>query len=105
MSSKEILKQLKKESWDISKLRPPFGEKILCDLSEVSLPGLMMKRICKTEYKYVYVVAFDGLPTYRAELAKYRWSKCFPRLRDAALAVDKKLIEMMLPPVNILVKR
>ena len=64
-----------------------------------------MKRICKTEYKYVSLVTYDGTPTFRAELCKYKWMKCFASCREAALAVDKKLIEKGKQPVNILVKR
>ena len=65
----------------------------------------MMKRICKTEFKYVSVVSYDGVPTFKAELCKYKWMKCFASCREAALAVDKKLIEKGQQPVNILVKR
>ena len=64
-----------------------------------------MKRICKTEYKYVSVVSYDGIPTFRAELCKYKWRKCFASCREAALAVDKKLLEKGQKPVNILVQR
>lgn len=64
-----------------------------------------MKRICKTEYKYVSVVSYDGIPTFRAEICEYKWMKCFSSCREAALAVDKKLIEKGQKPVNILVKR
>jgi len=64
-----------------------------------------MKRICKTEFKYVSVVSYDGVTTFRAEICKYKWMKCFANCREAALAVDKKLIEKGQQPVNILVKR
>ena len=74
-------------------------------LGEVPSVYGKMKRICKTEFKYVSVVNYDGVATFRAELCKYKWMKCFSSCREAALAVDKKLIEKGKQPVNILVKR
>lgn len=74
-------------------------------LGEVPSVYGKMKRICKTEYKYVSVVTYGGIPTFRAELCKYKWMKCFSSCREAAVAVDKKLLEKGQKPVNILVKR
>jgi hypothetical protein len=89
------------EETNIEKHKGNFGNVVLD-----SMPNLYgnMKRICKTEYKYVSVVTYDGRPTFRAEIRKYKWMKCFASCREAALAVDKKMIEKGNQPVNILVK-
>lgn len=80
-----------------------YGDEIL---SEVTIThSSEMKRVSKTKYKYVYIVSYNGVKTYRAELCKLRFNKCFSILRDAALAVDKKLMENKIDPVNILKKK
>lgn len=58
-------------------------------------------------YKYVYLVTFNGVDMWRAELQKYKWQKVFDfdKEKEAAKAVDLKLIEMKQSPINILVRR
>lgn len=70
-----------------------------------SIRGKKFKRLGKTKYKYVYIVSFDNVETYRAELSKYKFCKCFDNMRDAAIAVDKKLLENNKEPVNILKRK
>ena len=70
-----------------------------------SIRGKKFKRLCKTKYKYVYKVSFDNIETYRAELSKYHFCKCFDVIRDAAIAIDKKLLENNKEPVNILKRK
>lgn len=77
--------------------------KILTEVTQ--LRTKRMKRIGPTRYKYVYIVSYDGVLTYRAELAKYHYMKCFAIAKDAALAIDKKLLENNQDPVNILKRR
>jgi hypothetical protein len=75
-------------------------------LNEIKIMrGKVFKRLGKTHYKYVYIVSYDGIETYRAELNKYHLCKCFSDSRMAALAVDKRLLEAGLNPVNILKKK
>lgn len=50
-----------------------------------------MKRLGKTDYKYVYIVSYDGVKTYSTEIPTFKFYKCFPDIRDTA--VDKKLME------------
>lgn len=77
--------------------------KVLTEITQ--LRGKTMKRIGSTSYKYVYIVSYDGILTYRAELVKFHFNRCFALARDAALAVDKKLLENNQDPVNILKRR
>jgi hypothetical protein len=75
-------------------------------LTEITqLRGKMMKRISPTRYKYVYIVSYNGVLTYRAELPKLHFAKTFAIARDAALAIDKKLLENNIDPVNILKRK
>lgn len=60
------------------------------------------KYLGKTEYAHVSMVEFLGEIYYKAHLHKYKWTKHFVDLRDAAKAVDLKLIEKGLKPKNIL---
>lgn len=69
-----------------------------------TVKGKKFKRHGKTSFKYVYLVSYDGSLTYRAELSKHGFSKCFPSAREAAIAIDKKLIELGLTPVNVFKK-
>lgn len=64
--------------------------------------GKRMERIAKTEFKFVYVVSFDGTPTYRAEVKRLSYHKCFSNCRAAARAVDILLIKNGEKPVNTL---
>ena len=59
-----------------------------------------MKRLGKTDYKYVYIVSYDGVKTYSTEIPTFKFYKCFPDIRDTA--VNKKLMENGKDPVNIL---
>ena len=70
-----------------------------------AIKGKKMKRLGKTDYKYVYIVSYDGVKTYSAEIPAFRFCKCFPDIRDAAVAVDKKLMENGKDPVNIFKKK
>ena len=58
-------------------------------------------------YKHVYIHEIDGQHYYRAliNLGLGNWGKFFESERQAALAVDKKLLESGKEPVNILVKK
>lgn len=78
-------------------------DKILNEVTNTR--GKKFKRLGKTRYKYVYIVSYDGVETYRAELSKYHLCKCFADCRLAALAVDKKLLEEGQEPINILKKK
>ena len=61
----------------------------------------------KTEKNYKYVSCFEtewGLVA-RVNMPRYNWQKYFQTEREAAIAVDKKLIENGREPVNILIKK
>jgi hypothetical protein len=61
------------------------------------------KRLGKSKiYKYVQHVQFGTNMLWRAELPQYKYVKVFDTERAAALAVDKKLIELKKEPINIL---
>lgn len=61
------------------------------------------KRIGKSKlYKYVQEVQFGTNKLWRAELPQYNFVKVCDTERAAALAVDKKLIELKKEPINIL---
>ena len=61
-----------------------------------------IKRLGKTMYKYVYLISYNGVETYSVEMPMYKYYKPFENLREAAIAVDKKLIENNREPINIL---
>jgi hypothetical protein len=62
------------------------------------------KGIPKGKYKYVYGYLMpDNSIKYQAKIKKYRWSAYFETEKEAAIAVDKLLINKGLTPVNILV--
>ena len=61
-----------------------------------------IKRLGKTMYKYVYLISYNGVETYSVEMPMYKYYKPFENLREAAIAVDKKLIENEREPINIL---
>lgn len=58
----------------------------------------------KTEYKYVKSMTYEGVTVYYAQLSRYGWSKMFEDIKEAAKAVDLKLISKGKKPVNILNK-
>lgn len=62
----------------------------------------------KTEYKGVYITTRNG--KYKAiylciDIKNKRYRGYYDTLKEAAIAVDKRLIENGMPPVNILVKK
>jgi len=84
-----------------------YGDEILTKVNFKY--GDEMKRICKTKYLYVYIVSINGIKTYRAELntknVGFCFSETFANMRDAALTIDKVLMDKKIYPVNILVPR
>jgi hypothetical protein len=65
-------------------------------------------RNSKTEYKGVYICMRNGKYnsiTMNITIKNTRYKGYFNTLREAAIAVDKRLIENGMPPVNILVKK
>lgn len=62
--------------------------------------GTEFKREGHTDYKYVCIVSYNGEMTYRAEIPKLRFSKCFADAHDAAKAVDLTLAQNGYYPVN-----
>ena len=56
----------------------------------------------KTEYKYVKSMTYEGVTVYYAQVSRYGWSKMFEDIKEAAKAVDLKLISKGKKPVNIL---
>ncbi len=72
----------------------------------INIRGKTMKRHGKVEgYHYVQLVSFDGEFTYRAEIPVLKVSKTFANARDAAIFVDRKLLESGKSAVNILKKK
>ena len=66
----------------------------------------LKKKLPKGKYKYVYsYILSDGTIVYKAYISKYRWSKYFKSERQAAIQVDKYLLNKGRKPVNILVKK
>jgi len=64
------------------------------------------KRIKKSKYKYVNLVAMGkGVEKWEAQIPYLCWTKFCDTEKDAGLAVDKKLIEIKKEPVNVLVRR
>jgi len=60
------------------------------------------KCIGQSNYKHVAIFELLGVTYYKAQLNKYKWYKFFDNEKDAAKAVDLKLIEKGLKPINIL---
>ena len=58
--------------------------------------------IRKSEYAHVSLFDYKGEVYYKAQMSKYRWAVFFLTEKEAAKAVDIKLIEKGLDPVNIL---
>ena len=63
-----------------------------------------LRYIGKTQYKGVCIETVDGKIIYRARKTYkgVRWQKNCDTERAAAIAYDVRLIELGLPPVNIL---
>ena len=64
-----------------------------------------IKRIGSTKYKYVSEMEVEEKRCYHARISNFLWKKYFDDLRDAAKAVDLKMIEKGKEPVNILVRK
>ena len=64
------------------------------------------KKLPKGKYKYVYAYEMpDGSIKYQAFIPKYKWSVYLETERQAAIEVDKFLINKGLKPINVLVAR
>jgi hypothetical protein len=63
--------------------------------------GVEIKRHGKVEgFHYIQLVSYNGEMTYRAEIPKLRFSRCFADVNLAAKAVDLKLAQSGRYPVN-----
>jgi hypothetical protein len=60
------------------------------------------KYIRKSEYAHVSLFEYKKELYYKAQISKYNWSVFFLTEKEAAKAVDMKLIEKGQDPVNIL---
>lgn len=86
---------------DTSDINKPISEK---DLNKI--PHIETKYVKGTTYKYVYQRVIKNEKTiYEAHILTFKWSKYFLNEREAAIAVDKKLLENNRNPVNILVPK
>jgi hypothetical protein len=56
----------------------------------------------KSIYKHVSMFEYNKILYYKAQIAKFKWHKFFTTEKQAAKAVDIKLIEKGLSPLNIL---
>ena len=65
----------------------------------------VQKYIHKSDkYKYVYLIYVNGVEKWRGDLCKLGGgTKLFDKERDAALYIDKQMLELGRKPVNILV--
>jgi len=59
----------------------------------------------RTKYKYVSEYIYAGETYYKAHLTKYKWCRYFSSIRDAAIAVDKLLMQHNRNPLNIFKKK
>jgi NACalpha-BTF3-like transcription factor len=60
------------------------------------------KYIRKSEYAHVSLFEYKKEVYYKAQISKYKWTVFFLTEKEAAKAVDIKLIEKGQEPVNIL---
>ena len=68
--------------------------------------GAFKKYVGKSDYKYVNKWIVGGVLKYRANINKFDgWVKLCDTEKEAAKAVDLKLIEKGEEPVNILVRK
>ena len=66
----------------------------------------LKKKLPKGKYKYVYsYILSDGTKVHKAYISTYGWSKYFKTEREAAIEVDKYLLNKGKEPVNVLVKK
>jgi hypothetical protein len=56
----------------------------------------------KSIYKHVSMFEYDKIVYYKAQIAKFKWHKFFIDEKEAAKAVDYKLIEKGEQPKNLL---
>jgi hypothetical protein len=63
----------------------------------------LIKR-AKTQFKYVKSYTYADVTIFYAQISSVRWSKMFENLKEAAIAVDTKLLEMGKKAVNGLKK-
>ena len=86
---------------DTSDINKPISEK---DFGKI--PHIATKYVKGTTYKYVYqrVIKNEKI-VYEAYISTFKWSKYFLDEREAAIAVDKKLLENNRNPVNILIPK
>jgi len=88
---------------------------ILTEITEMK--GKKMKRIGHTEFKYVCIVSYNDVKTYRAEipLTSYKnslgqipltgYNKCFADARKAAIQIDIQFLKMGKAAPNNLFKK
>lgn len=57
------------------------------------------------KYKYVFNISIKKYNYWFAKIPQFNYSKSFKTEREAAIAVDKKFIEMGLFPINILKRK
>ena len=55
-------------------------------------------------FKHVGVCEFKGKRYYRATIGRYQWNCIYETERQAAVAVDRKLLEKGEQPVNVLIR-
>ena len=61
-------------------------------------------KLPKGKYKYVYSYKMpDGTIKHQSFISKYKWSAYHKTEKEAAIAVDKYLLQKGLKPVNMLV--
>jgi hypothetical protein len=60
------------------------------------------KLVRKSEYKHVSIFTYSGFIYYKAQIKKLKFASFFLVEKDAAKAVDLKLIENGITPINIL---
>lgn len=80
----------------------PFDNHILDEVENAHPKQL--KRICKTNYKYICVSKIGNQLTYYVSVTqkKFKWYSTFSDIREAVKAVKKKFIEhYMEPPKTI----
>ena len=55
-------------------------------------------------FKHVGVYEFKGMRYYRATIGRYQWHCIYETERQAAVAVDRKLLEKGEQSVNVLIR-
>ena len=77
------------------------------NINRYAFSNVRKKRInTQSNYKYVYTYEIEkGNFVYQSYIPKYKWSKYHKTEKEAAKAVDLKLIENGESPINILIKK